>query len=610
MLKFTYLVPECLKNLKVVSQVAEFEEIDVMKALAAPARLLYPKVAKKTKLDDLLARRLQLKSLEEKKIAQSKIAEDKLVEDEDVDIENDDVDLEDAGLEKQLNNMMTGKVSASTNINHSAANREVVATIAKKIQTLRLHYGAISKLAKDLQCYSKGCTSGSNSNTSINSCYSPMCIQRIKVRKELLALLRRANLHTSASGSLKINLVAQPKKTSILEQKLTEPQQNSKEHQNEASICKDLATAVLTAQESKFDDANLAFIPKKIVDMKVEAATIKVEVEGDATNHISNNIANDMVPHRKKRNNQSESENEDVDMDIMSPDDIKKMILGPRQYSDVKPTISTISNIDHNMQTDTINKCVNFNKTSVIANINGTGRTIQTMNAKSSTYGAQQNRRFCTYRAVIKREEKAVKMERAEDGTQRIYSATSSEGKVYLKRVINVSNDKHKKRQIIKYPVCSTFLTKKGVRSILILPKHEVRKLSRSAGRIYISGFHALAKPNNSVWPYPCARPLFKTCWMYRTVNLRSLAAAGLQLRILWACLRWDDMQAKPLSTDGKHQVTTETEILSLELLKHKCVGQFLERTQYLRRKVVIPLELPKTVRGNIKILFGQLLIM
>lgn len=44
-------------------------------------------------------------------------------------------------------------------------------------------------------------------------------------------------------------------------------------------------------------------------------------------------------------------------------------------------------------------------------------------------------------------------------------------------------------------------------------------------------------------------------------------------------------------------QITTETEILSLELLKHRHVGQFMEKTQYLRRKVVIPLELPKTVR-------------
>lgn len=85
-----------------------------------------------------------------------------------------------------------------------------------------------------------------------------------------------------------------------------------------------------------------------------------------------------------------------------------------------------------------------------------------------------------------------------------------------------------------------------------------------------------------------------------RTVNLKSLAAAALQLKILWVCLRWDDMQTKPPTTDGKHQITTETEILTLELLKHRYIGQFMEKTQYLRRKVVIPLELPKTVRGNV----------
>lgn len=63
-------------------------------------------------------------------------------------------------------------------------------------------------------------------------------------------------------------------------------------------------------------------------------------------------------------------------------------------------------------------------------------------------------------------------------------------------------------------------------------------------------------------------------------------------------------MQVKPPNTDGKHQITTETEILSLELLKHRHVGQFLEKTQYLRRKVVIPLELPKTIRGEFSLFF------
>lgn len=51
------------------------------------------------------------------------------------------------------------------------------------------------------------------------------------------------------------------------------------------------------------------------------------------------------------------------------------------------------------------------------------------------------------------------------------------------------------------------------------------------------------------------------------------------------------------MTVDGKNQVTSETEIVTTELLKHRNVGMFMELTQYFRRRVVIPLELPKTVR-------------
>lgn len=107
-----------------------------------------------------------------------------------------------------------------------------------------------------------------------------------------------------------------------------------------------------------------------------------------------------------------------------------------------------------------------------------------------------------------------------------------------------------------------------------------------------------MLQPNQAVWPYPCSRPLFKTCWLFRTINFKTIAAAALQLRLLWACVRWDDLQVKPpLNHDGKHQTTTETEIITTEILKHRHLGEFNDRTQYLIRKVVIPLELPKTVR-------------
>lgn len=37
----------------------------------------------------------------------------------------------------------------------------------------------------------------------------------------------------------------------------------------------------------------------------------------------------------------------------------------------------------------------------------------------------------------------------------------------------------------------------------------------------------------------------------YRLQTVRSLAGVSLMLRLLWACLRWDDMAVKPSATVG-----------------------------------------------------------
>jgi nucleosome-remodeling factor subunit BPTF len=47
----------------------EFDEIDISKALTMPGRLAYPKVAKPSKLDEFLNRRVQLKAVEERALA-------------------------------------------------------------------------------------------------------------------------------------------------------------------------------------------------------------------------------------------------------------------------------------------------------------------------------------------------------------------------------------------------------------------------------------------------------------------------------------------------------------------------------------------------------------
>lgn len=80
------------------------------------------------------------------------------------------------------------------------------------------------------------------------------------------------------------------------------------------------------------------------------------------------------------------------------------------------------------------------------------------------------------------------------DGTERVYSTVNTEGKVYLKKVTMSLADRKKKRVPVKYPLCSSFLTKSKHRSLLLLPQHELRKLARVGGKIPGQGFHQVAK--------------------------------------------------------------------------------------------------------------------
>ena len=96
-------------------------------------------------------------------------------------------------------------------------------------------------------------------------------------------------------------------------------------------------------------------------------------------------------------------------------------------------------------------------------------------------------------------------------------------------------------------------------------------------------------------WPYPCPRPLFRTSWMLRTASMTSIHAVAMQLRILWMCVKWDDMSTKPPALyDGKNQVTTDTEIVTTEIRKHRNIGRYSEITQYWQRKISIPLDAPR----------------
>jgi hypothetical protein len=60
-----------VKHLRVFPPISKFEEIDITKALTSRGRLHYPKIAKKSRLDEFLTRRTHLKILEERKLAQN-----------------------------------------------------------------------------------------------------------------------------------------------------------------------------------------------------------------------------------------------------------------------------------------------------------------------------------------------------------------------------------------------------------------------------------------------------------------------------------------------------------------------------------------------------------
>jgi nucleosome-remodeling factor subunit BPTF len=202
----------------------------------------------------------------------------------------------------------------------------------------------------------------------------------------------------------------------------------------------------------------------------------------------------------------------------------------------------------------------------------------------------QPNRRFLASLAKPQKKEKEIEKELDADGNEKVFSTIETAGKIYLKKTFTATANGTETSA--NFPSIAT-----NTKSILVLAKFELEKCARQAGKYYAIGFNHQAKNNNSVWPYPCSRPSFRTCWVYRTLCANSFSALGLQLRIIWSCMRWDDLQTKPATLDGKNQITTETEIVTTELLKHRNVGIFMDKTQYFRRRVVIPLELPKTVR-------------
>ncbi|XP_039292245.1 nucleosome-remodeling factor subunit NURF301 isoform X2 [Nilaparvata lugens] len=622
-------------NLKVFAAISEFEEIDITKALLNPGRLLYPKVAKKSKLDDFLTRRMQLKALEERMLMLTGANR--------------------KPIEKAPNTMPAARDSL---VKTEDETRNILGAIGAKINLIKNQYAPLHKMAKDYRCYTRGCSEKDAAN-----CYSPICAQRMRLRRELLILLRKAN--STRNHNLKLDntvkletikpendlingeckkavpeisapvrapppvavtepIVTTDKLRRVLENK---PLNEVLQQQQPLST---ISTAVPSTMSSDVPSTMSSDVPSTIMDSfvcnEVEVGTsssadveVKSEVietsevpdlgdEGRSMDSIlteSNDDKTKPVPEIKKEPADCHSivKSEVKSEGVVKTEPVKSESASERTDGGRSvTTVTTTTTTQHSVRiVDGVIKTVSATETvsSIVTTASGgVVKKVDNTDTKSVLVkcGAGGGGANTTVTAASSVKVASVKVE----SDSRVYSATCTRGKVYLKKA-NMAGvgggDKRKKRAQVKYPHCSTFQTKSKKRNLLILPQHELRKLARLSGRIMVNGFNHLAKINQQAWPYPCSRPLFKTCWLYRTMNLKTLAAACLQLKIIWACLRWDDMQVKPPSSDGKHQVTTDTELMSTEILKHRHLGEFSDRTQYLVRKVVIPLELPKTIR-------------
>lgn len=149
-----------------------------------------------------------------------------------------------------------------------------------------------------------------------------------------------------------------------------------------------------------------------------------------------------------------------------------------------------------------------------------------------------------------------------------------------------------------KMPPCHDFLTKRHkLRSILVLPDIELRRLARSGGQREARSFSYTAKQNNYVWPYGITpRPAFRTCWLYRNRLINTMQDVALQLRVLHVALRWDDLQVRPPAS-GQNVITTDDSTITIELLKKRDRLPYMIHTEYLIKKTTTPIEQPTKYR-------------
>lgn len=158
-------------------------------------------------------------------------------------------------------------------------------------------------------------------------------------------------------------------------------------------------------------------------------------------------------------------------------------------------------------------------------------------------------------------------------------------------------------RKKAEIPVAHDFRTRSGRQSVFVLTASTVRRLARSGGMLFtIPGFSSgVSTKTDFGWIYACPRPLFCTAWLYRTASVRNLSALALQLRVLWCCIRWDDMSTDSPVKDVSVAMETDM-VTTTTILRRRDVGHDGLRSEYLVRRVSAPTAAGSDLHGNLAV--------
>lgn len=199
-------IPTELHKTSILPVIDSFDYLNISGALATENRLLYPRIAKKSVLDDLLKRRLQLKTEEEQRIEHAALKRTEHIST--AATTNKPRGRKPTDIEKQLRRLCgiksnnTSSVSSSVPISNSNQSQntdnDFVNEVAHAIIRARDKFAQLNRLGKQYKCYST-CEANdacySLQQMKKNVCYSPLCLQKTRIKEELLISLKMSASH-------------------------------------------------------------------------------------------------------------------------------------------------------------------------------------------------------------------------------------------------------------------------------------------------------------------------------------------------------------------------------------------------------------------------------